>query len=123
MYLKRREFSKLALAAAAAPLGELFAAKPNSIFDGVVIGTITYSFRSEVPASSEAEPLLKMIVDCGISHIELMPPAAESYAGSPAAAQGRGAGWARRTRGIEVEDEAEGVAAPVGAVAAAAGRL
>src|ERR1700722_9573618 len=92
MYLKRREFSKLAIAAAAAPLRELFAAKPNSIFDGVVIGTITYSFRSEVPASSEAEPLLKMVVDSGISHIELMPPAAESYAGSPAAAQGRGGG-------------------------------
>ena len=76
MYLKRREFSKLALAAAAAPLGELFAAKPNSIFNGVVIGTITYSFRSEAPAASEAEPLLKMVVDSGISHIELMPPAA-----------------------------------------------
>ncbi len=96
MYLKRREFSKLALAAAAAPLGELFAAKPNSIFDGVVIGTITYSFRSEVPASSEAEPLLKMVVDSGISHIELMPPAAENYAGSPAATQSRGGGGGGR---------------------------
>lgn len=96
MYLKRREFSKLALAAAAAPLGELFAAKPNSIFNGVVIGTITYSFRSEVPASSEAEPLLKMVVDSGISHIELMPPAAESYAGSPAAVGARGGGGGGR---------------------------
>lgn len=92
MYLKRREFSKLALAAAAAPLGELFAAKPNSIFNGVVIGTITYSFRSEVPGSSEAEPLLKMVVDSGISHIELMPPAAEAYAGSPQAANRGGGG-------------------------------
>ncbi len=92
LILKRREFSKLALAAAAAPLGELFAAnKPNSIFSGVVLGTITYSFRSEMPGSSEAEPLLKMVVDSGISHIELMPPAAEAYAGSPAAA-GRGGG-------------------------------
>lgn len=96
MYLKRREFSKLALAAAAAPLGELFAAKPNSVFNGVVIGTITYSFRSEVPGSSEAEPLLKMVVDSGISHIELMPPAAEAYAGSPAPAnRGGGGGGAR----------------------------
>src|SRR5580692_2520300 len=95
MYLKRREFSKLALAAAAAPLGELFAAKPNSVFNGVVIGTITYSFRSEMPGSSEAEPLLKMEVDSGISHIELMPPAAEAYAGSPAAG-GRGGGGGGR---------------------------
>ena len=100
MYLKRREFSKLALAAAAAPLGELFAAKPNSIFSGVVLGTITYSFRSEVPGSSEAEPLLKMVVDSGISHIELMPPAAEAYAGSPAtAARGGGGGGGRAGSG------------------------
>ncbi len=100
MYLKRRDFSKLALAAAAAPIGELFAAKPNSIFNGVVIGTITYSFRSEVPGSSEAEPLLKMVVDSGISHIELMPPAAEAYAGSPAAAnRGGGGGGGGGARG------------------------
>ncbi len=92
MSFHRRDFSKLALAAAAAPLGELFAAKPNSVFNGVVIGTITYSFRSEVPGSSEAEPLLKMVVDSGISHIELMPPAAENFAGSPAANRGGGAG-------------------------------
>jgi sugar phosphate isomerase/epimerase len=95
MYLKRREFSKMALAAAAAPLGELFAAtKPNSIFNGVVIGTITYSFREAANgAASNADTLLKMVVDSGISHIELMPPAAESYAGAPAA-PGRGGGGA-----------------------------
>ena len=92
MYLKRREFSKLALAAAAAPLGELFAAKPNSIFNGVVIGTITYSFRSESAAANQAEPLLKMVVDSGISHIELMPSAAENFAGSPATQGGGGGG-------------------------------
>jgi len=93
LILKRREFSKLALLAAAAPLRELWAAKPNSVVDGVVIGTITYSFRSEVPGSSEAEPLLKMVVDSGLSHIELMPPAAENFAGAPAA--GGGGGGAR----------------------------
>jgi sugar phosphate isomerase/epimerase len=131
MYLKRREFSKLALAAAAAPLGELFAAKPNSIFNGVVIGTITYSFRSEVPGSSEAEPLLKMVVDSGISHIELMPPAAEAYAGSPAAAnRGGGGGGARGGsgggrggggggRGPQVTSIAPGESLPVCAVSSA----
>src|ERR1700722_7634926 len=129
MYLKRREFSKLAIAAAAAPLRELFAAKPNSIFDGVVIGTITYSFRSEVPGSGEAEPLLKMVVDSGISHIELMPPAAEAYAGSPAAANrggggggGRGGSGAGRGagggggRGPQVTSIAPGESLPVCAV-------
>jgi sugar phosphate isomerase/epimerase len=100
LILKRREFSKLALLAAAAPLRELWAAKPNSIVDGVTIGTITYSFRSEMPGSSEAEPLLKMVVDSGIGHIELMPPAAENFAGSPAAnAAGRGGGGGGGARG------------------------
>jgi len=98
MHLSRRDFSKLALAAAAAPVGKLFAAKPNSIFDGVVIGTITYSFREQ--GTSDAEALLKMVVDSGISQIELMPPAAENYAGSPAANQaGRGGGGRAGTPG------------------------
>ncbi|MGA3238773.1 MAG: TIM barrel protein [Bryobacteraceae bacterium] len=89
MHLRRRDFSRLALAAAAAPMGKLFAAKPNSIIDGVVIGTITYSFREQ--GTADAEALLKMVVDSGISQIELMPPAAENYAGSPAANRaGRG---------------------------------
>jgi hypothetical protein len=70
-------------------MGKLFAAKPNSIIDGVVIGTITYSFREQ--GTADAEALLKMVVDSGISQIELMPPAAENYAGSPAANRaGRG---------------------------------
>ncbi len=132
MYLKRREFSKLALAAAAAPLGELFAAKPNSIFNGVVIGTITYSFRSEAQASNEAEPLLKMVVDSGISHIELMPSAAENYAGSPAAGgrggggggggrggSGGGRGGAGGGRGPQVTSIAPGESLPVCAVPSA----
>jgi sugar phosphate isomerase/epimerase len=133
MHLKRREFSKLALAAAAAPLGELFAAKPNSIFNGVVIGTITYSFRSEVPGSNEAEPLLKMVVDSGISHIELMPPAAEAYAGSPAVANrgsgggarggsggGRGGAGGGGGRGPQITSIAPGESLPVCAVPSAA---
>ena len=93
MELNRRDFGKLALAAAAAPAGTMLAAKPNSNFDGVQIGTITYSYRDEPNgAANMAEPLLKMIVDSGISAIELMPPAAEIFAGSPAAAPGAGGG-------------------------------
>jgi sugar phosphate isomerase/epimerase len=95
MDLNRRDFGKLALAAAAAPAGTMLAAKPNSNFDGVQIGTITYSYRDEPNgAANMAEPLLKMIVDSGISAIELMPPAAEAFAGSPAPV-GRGGGGGR----------------------------
>jgi sugar phosphate isomerase/epimerase len=85
--LTRRDLGKLALAAI--PASRLLA-KPNSNFDGVQIGVITYSYRS-MPGANDAQELLKYIVDSGISGIELMGPAAEIYAGSPAPA-GRGGG-------------------------------
>jgi hypothetical protein len=79
MCYTRREFGKLALASlpAAAILGRaesIFGAsaqsKPNSLIDGVQIGTITYSYRNMPDQSAEAT--LKYIVDSGISAIELM---------------------------------------------------
>jgi sugar phosphate isomerase/epimerase len=51
--------------------------KPNSKFNGVQIGTITYSFRS-MPCS--AEDILKYATTCGISSIELMGGPAEKFA-------------------------------------------
>src|ERR1035441_867922 len=83
MTFTRRDFAKLA--AAALPAASLLA-KPNSVFGGVQIGIITYSFRA-LPSS--AEEVLKYCLDCGISGVELMSNVAESYAGSPAPA-GRG---------------------------------
>jgi sugar phosphate isomerase/epimerase len=77
----RRQFGKLALAAL--PATALMAAnKPNSLFSGVQIGAITYSYRSMPDQSAEAH--LKYIVDSGVSAIELMGDPAESYAGRPA---------------------------------------
>jgi len=84
----RRDLGKLALAAL--PASRLLAAKPNSNFGGVQVGVITYSYRS-MPGANDAKELLKYIVDSGVSGIELMGPAAEIYAGSPAPA-GRGPG-------------------------------
>jgi sugar phosphate isomerase/epimerase len=78
MTFTRRDFGKLA--AAALPASSLLA-KPNSKFDGVQIGAITYSFRA-LPSS--AEQILNYLTDCGISAIELMANVAESYAGIPA---------------------------------------
>jgi sugar phosphate isomerase/epimerase len=78
MTLTRRDFGKLA--AAAIPAASLLA-KPNSRFNGVQIGAITYSFRA-LPGG--AEEVLKYCLECGISGIELMSSVAESYAGSPA---------------------------------------
>ncbi|GGB86282.1 sugar phosphate isomerase/epimerase family protein [Dyadobacter sediminis] len=56
--------------------------KPNSLFNGVQIGAITYSWRS-LPGS--AEDILKYCIDCNVSAIELMGPTAELFAGAPEA--------------------------------------
>ena len=107
MSYTRREFGKLALAGlpAAALIGRsesifgAFAAqaKPNSLINGVQIGTITYSYRSMPDQSAEAT--LKYIVDSGISAIELMDGPVESFAGAPSSGRGGGAGGAGRAGG------------------------
>ena len=102
MSYTRREFGKLALAGlpAAAVLGNsesLFGAfaqaKPNSMFNGVQIGTITYSYRSMPDQSAEAT--LKYVLDSGISAIELMGGPVESFAGAPSSGRGGGGGGGR----------------------------
>ena len=54
--------------------------KPNSKFNGVQIGVISYSFRS-LPCN--AEQVLKYCVDCNISAVELMGNTGEAFAGAP----------------------------------------
>jgi sugar phosphate isomerase/epimerase len=110
MAYTRREFGKLALAGLPAATvlggsGSIFGAfaqaqtKPNSLIDGVQIGTITYSYRSMPDQSAEAT--LRYIVESGVSAIELMGGPVESFAGAPmpAAAGGRGAAAAGRGPG------------------------
>jgi len=80
--LSRRTFigGAAALAASSMMPGRVFAApaaKPNSNFNGVQIGVITYSYRSLRP---DAEDLLKIITQCGISSVELMGGPAEQFA-------------------------------------------
>jgi sugar phosphate isomerase/epimerase len=110
MEYTRRDLGKLALAVPgvalfgrSAPLfGAAQAAKPNSRFNGVQIGTITYSYRSMPDQSAEAT--LKYIVASGISAIELMGGPVTAYAMArtgftPAPAAGRGGGGGGRGRG------------------------
>lgn len=54
--------------------------KPNSKFNGVQVGAITYSWRS-LPTG--AEQVLKYCIDCNVSAIELMGSTAEAFAGAP----------------------------------------
>ena len=76
MMLNRRDFGKLALAAAATPASSLLAAKPNSVYGGVQIGVISYSFRDMPDAHIDAEKMLKYIIEAGASGVELMADAA-----------------------------------------------
>src|SRR3954469_4439338 len=99
MAYTRREFGKLALAGLPAAgglartesiFGAFAQAKPNSMINGVQIGTITYSYRSMPDQSAEAT--LKYIVDSGISAVELMGGPVESFAGAPTSGRGGGPG-------------------------------
>ncbi len=56
--------------------------KPNSVYNGVQIGLITYSLRH---LTNNAEQLLKYCLDCSISGVELMGDPAEAFAGAPEA--------------------------------------
>ena len=104
MSYTRREFGKLALAGLPAAtvlrsadvFGAFMQAKPNSIINGVQIGTITYSYRSMPDQSAEAT--LKYVLESGISGIELMGGPVESFAGAPAG-PGRGGGGGGRGPG------------------------
>src|SRR5215467_5329682 len=106
MSYTRREFGKLALAGLPAVaivsrsesiFGAFVQPKPNSLINGVQVGTITYSYRSMPDQSADAT--LKYVVDSGISAIELMGGPVESYAGAPTGGGARGAGGARDAPG------------------------
>src|SRR5215831_4391719 len=108
MIHSRREFGKLALAsipgAALVEKALLGQAKPNSLINGVQVGTITYSYRS-MPDTT-AQGLLKYILDNGISAVELMGEPAEQFAGAPArGGRGGGGGGGGRGRGQQLTAE------------------
>ena len=88
MRCTRRHFGRLALGTlpAAALLNRPFATfaagtKPNSVINGVHVGTITYSYRSMPDQSAAA--ILRYVVDSGISAIEFMGGPVEAFAGAP----------------------------------------
>ena len=96
MRVTRREFGQLALSAipAASLAGPVLAQtsrrRPNSVINGVNIGTITYSFRSMPDQSAEA--ILRYVVDSGISQIEFMGGPVEAFAGAPQHPSGQAPG-------------------------------
>jgi sugar phosphate isomerase/epimerase len=95
MLYTRRDIGKIALAAGAASRLK-GAEKPNSRFNGVQIGAITYSYR-QLPGSNDAAQVLQYVLDSNISAIELMGPVAENFAGAPSAGRGGRGGRAPLT--------------------------
>ena len=62
-----------------APSGaEAAPGKPNSVFNGVRIGCITYSYRGSI---NSAEDTLKALIQDGLSEVELMGGPIQAYAG------------------------------------------
>ncbi|WP_435018184.1 sugar phosphate isomerase/epimerase family protein [Tundrisphaera sp. TA3] len=57
------------------------AEKPNSVFNGVRIGCISYSYRGAI---TTAQDTLKALVEDGLSEVELMDGPIRDYAGIPA---------------------------------------
>ena len=79
--LSRRHFLGSAVAAATGltlPRRASAADKPNSVFNGVRIGCITYSYRD---MAKTAEETLKALLDDGLSETELMGGPTQLYAG------------------------------------------
>ena len=90
MGVTRREFSKLAMATVPAALvgdralaAAQTAQRPSSLINGVQVGVITYSYRAMRDQGADA--VLRYVLESGISAVELMGNAIESYAGAPAA--------------------------------------
>lgn len=84
--------------------------KPNSLINGVQIGTITYSYRSMPDQSLEAN--LKYILDSGISAVELMGEPVEYFAGMPTPEfdrrRGFQLGWKQRSgESLSSDEQAE----------------
>jgi sugar phosphate isomerase/epimerase len=89
MIYSRRDLGRMAFASV--PLASALAAV-NSKFDGVQIGTITYSFRG----TNDLDAIVQMMARIGLSEAELMSNDAEAAAGAPG--QGRGGQDLRKWR-------------------------
>lgn len=63
------------------------ASKPNSVFNGVRIGCITYSYRGAI---NSAEDTLKALLEDGLSEVEMMDGPIRSFAGISGGRRGSG---------------------------------
>jgi len=89
MQFTRRDLGRIALASV--PLRVALGAKRiNSVFGGVRIGAITYSFNRI--ASPDPEAIVRAFVEVGLGEAELMSNHCEALAGAPQMPAGGGGG-------------------------------
>ena len=89
MQFTRRDLGRIALASV--PLRAALGAKRiNSVFGGVRIGAITYSFNRI--ASPDPEAIVRAFVEVGLGEAELMSNHCEALAGAPQMPAGGGGG-------------------------------
>lgn len=105
--ISRRTFLRNATVLAGGALagpGLLAAEKPNSVFKGVRIGCITYSYRGEL---NTAEEILKALVKNGLSEVELMGGPIQSFAGIREPGRRRGADAPEPAKPTDAERETQ----------------
>lgn len=78
--------------------------KPNSVFNGVRIGCITYSYRGGI---NSAEDTLKALIQDGLSEVELMDGPIVSYAGLSRGGRGRRGSGDQPAKPTDVQREAQ----------------
>lgn len=89
-----------------APQAAAASARPNSVFNGVRIGCITYSYRDL--RINSAQDTLKVLLEDGLSEVELMGGPIESYAGIGGARRsGGGAAAEQPAKPTDAQREAQ----------------
>jgi sugar phosphate isomerase/epimerase len=83
------------------------AAKPNSVFDGVRIGVITYSYRG---VETTAQGTLQALLKSGLSEVELMSGPVDDYVGLAGGGRGgpRGAKGKGKGKGAKKAEQSQG---------------
>src|SRR5215472_3465640 len=87
MLYSRRGMGRLVLGAVPA-IGGFGATAPSSVFGGVQIGAITYSYRG----ITKIDDIIDALIRSGLNEVELMSTSAEAEAGAPTGRVGGGQG-------------------------------
>lgn len=111
--MSRRELlggaAAVALGMVTNPILRAAAAKPNSVFGGVRIGVITYSYRG---VETTAQGTLQALLKSGLSEVELMSGPVDDYVGLGGGARGGPRGGTGKDKGAPKSRQEKGAGRP-----------